>query len=65
MQKHNFEVIDRGFNNGKIATVYEMTNIFLKLIYEGKGNYTLHSEGFCCGIGDIEIDNTDKKISLD
>ena len=46
-------------------TVKELNSLLEKLIKEGKEDYTVHHEGFCCGVEEIEISEIDKSISLD
>ena len=46
-------------------TVNELKEIFEELIRDGKGNYIVLHEGFCCGTSCIDIMTSAGKISLD
>ena len=46
-------------------TVKELRDILENLINEGKENYTVHHEGFCCGTTIIDISETKNEISID
>lgn len=49
----------------KNFTVSELNEIFGKLIEEGKGNYFVTHEGFCCGVQTVDVSESTKTISLD
>ena len=46
-------------------TIKELREIFDVAIAQGKGNYLVKHEGFCCRVSCIDIVDEDKEISLD
>lgn len=46
-------------------TVKELKEMLDELIKQGKGDYSVHHEGFCCGTGCINIKTSANRISID
>lgn len=49
----------------KDFSVKELKEVLDELIAEGKGDYSVHTEGFCCGTSWISISYKHKEISID
>ena len=45
-------------------TVKELQGVLEKLIKDGKGDYTVHTEGFCCGTNGIEVCDKHREICI-
>ena len=59
---NGYEITKKGKNN---FTIEELKNILENLIKEGKGNYFVTHEGFCCGVQTVDVSESTKTISLD
>lgn len=46
-------------------TVKELKEIFDELVKQGKGDYSVHHEAFCCGTGCIDVMTSADRISID
>ena len=46
-------------------TVKELKEIFDELVKQGKGDYSVHHEAFCCGTGCIDVMTSANRISID
>lgn len=46
-------------------TVKELKEIFEELIKQGKGDYSVLHEAFCCGTGTVDVMTSAKQISID
>lgn len=49
----------------KNFSIEELKELLEQLIAEGKGDYSVHTEGFCCGTSWISISEECNEISID